>query len=123
MKTAFKTVFAPLCSLALIAALAAPSFADPTLGTVTGFNRAPAFGAGVHLITYNAGQVADFAIAGDGDTTLNIVVKDAFGNVIVRTTGPGDRAHVSWVPNRTQQYTIYVVNEGGVYNQYSYRGY
>ena len=118
-----KTILTSLCSIALIAAFAAPSFADPALGTVTGVNRAPAFGAGVHLITYNAGEVADFAIVGDGDTTLNIVVKDAFGNVIVRTTGAGDRAHVSWVPSRTQQYTIYVINEGGVYNQYSYRGY
>ena len=118
-----KTVIASLCSIALIAAFAAPSFADPSFGTVSGVHRAPAFGAGVHTITYNAGQVADFSIVGDGDTTLNIIVKDALGNVITRTTGPGDRAHVSWIPGRTQTYTIYVVNEGGVYNQYSYRGY
>ena len=118
-----KTVFASLCSVALMVAFAAPSFADPSFGTVSGVNRAPAFGAGVHTITYNAGQVADFSIVGDGDTTLNIVVKDAFGNVVTSTTGPGDRAHVSWVPSRTQTYSIYVINQGGVYNQYTYRGY
>jgi hypothetical protein len=118
-----KTVVAALCSALLLAAFAAPSFADPTFGTVTGINRAPAFGAGVHFITYNAGEVADFMVVGDGTTALNILVKDAFGNVIVRTTGPGGRAHVSWIPNRTQQYTIYVNNDGAVYNQYVYRGY
>jgi hypothetical protein len=118
-----KTVVAAFCSIAMIAALAMPTFANPTFGTVTGVNRAPAFGAGVHTITYNGGEQADFSIVGDHDTTLNIVVKDAFGNVITRTTGPGDVAHVAWVPSRTQTYTIYVVNEGAVYNQYSYRGY
>jgi hypothetical protein len=118
-----KTLFASLCSVALIAAFAAPSFADPTFGTVSGVNRAPAFGAGVHTIMYNAGQVADFSIVGDGDTTLNIVVKDQFGNVVTSTSGPGDRAHVSWIPSRTQMYTIYVVNSGSVYNQYTYRAY
>jgi hypothetical protein len=118
-----KTVAAMLCSVALIAAFAAPSIADPSFGPVSGINRAPAFGAGVHFITYNAGQVADFAIVGDGTTTLNIVVTDAFGNVVVSTRGPGDRAHVSWIPSRTQQYTIRVYNQGSVFNDYAYRGY
>jgi hypothetical protein len=118
-----KTLYASLCSVALIAAFAAPSFADPTFGAVSGVNRAPAFGAGVHTIMYNAGQVADFTVNGDGDTTLNIVVKDSLGNFVTGTTGPGDRAHVSWTPSRQQLYTIYVINQGGVYNQYSFRGY
>ena len=118
-----KTLLASICSVLTVAVLALPTFANPTLGTVTGVNHAPAFGAGVHTITYNGGEQADFAVSGDHDTTLNVLVKDALGNVVARTSGPGDVAHVSWTPNRTQTYTIYVVNEGGVYNQYSYRGY
>ncbi|HEX3313817.1 MAG TPA: hypothetical protein VHR72_02945 [Gemmataceae bacterium] len=118
-----KTLLASICSIAMLAAFAMPTFANPTYGTVTGVHRAPALGAGVHTITYNGGEQADFAVSGDHDTTLNILVKDALGNVVVRTSGPGDVAHVSWTPSRTQIYTIYVVNEGGVYNQYSYRGY
>jgi hypothetical protein len=118
-----KDTLASLCSVAVVAALAALSFADPTGGAKSGMGRAPAFGSDVHTITYNAGEVADFAIVGDGDSTLNIIVKDAAGDVIVRTTGAGDRAHVSWVPSRTQAYTIFVINEGAVYNQYTYRAY
>jgi hypothetical protein len=106
-----------------MAAFAMPTFANPTFGQVNGVNRAPAFGSGVHTITYNGGEQADFSINGDHDTALNIIVRDQFGNVVVSTSGPGDVAHVSWTPNRTQTYTIYVVNSGRVYNQYSYRAY
>ena len=52
-----------------------------------------------------------------------ITVRDANGVEITRTTGPGDRCHVSWTPRRTGAFTIYVVNEGGVYNQYTWRAY
>jgi hypothetical protein len=118
-----KTVATTLCSLALVAALAVPTFANPTFGPINGVYRSPAFGAGIHRITYNANEQADFSINGDHDTALNITVRDAFGNFVVGTTGPGDIAHVSWTPRQTQTYTIYVTNSGSVYNQYSYRAY
>jgi hypothetical protein len=119
-----KTLLVSLSAAALFAILSVcPASANPTLGASSGVHRAPAFGAGLHVITYNAGEQADFSVTGDHDTTLNIVVKDEFGNVITRTTGPGDVAHVWWTPNRTGAFYIYVVNEGSVYNQYSWRAY
>jgi hypothetical protein len=119
-----KTLFASISSALLFAVLAAcPASANPTLGANSGVHRAPAYGAGLHVITYNAGERADFSVTGDHDTTLNILVKDEFGNVVTRTTGPGDVAHVWWTPSRTTTFTIYVVNEGSVYNQYSWQAY
>ena len=122
MKT---TVLSGLASLALVAVLgfASTASADPLGGSISGVNRAPALGAGVHKIIYNGGEQADFKIAGDGDTALNIVVKDGAGNIVVQTRGPGDRARVSWMPNRTAVYTIYVINSGSVYNNYAWRAY
>jgi hypothetical protein len=110
-------------TLVLPLALAADVSANPPGGAIAGVNRAPAFGAGVHRIVYNGGEQADFSVAGDGDTTLNVIVKDANGVEIVRTRGPGDRCHVNWIPGFTGAFYIYVVNEGGVYNQYTWRAY
>jgi len=114
------------CGALVAAAVLAPVAAvkaDPRGGPLSGVQRAPANGSIVHTIVYNGGERADFAVTGDGDTTLNIVVRDGAGNLVVRTTGRGDRAHVSWYPRETATYRIYVVNEGGVYNEYSWRAY
>jgi hypothetical protein len=110
-------------ALVLPLALATEVKANPTGGALGGVNRAPALGAGVHRIVYNGGEQADFSVVGDGDTTLNVIVKDANGVEIVRTRGPGDRCHVSWQVGRTGAYYIYVVNEGVVYNQYTWRAF
>ena len=46
-----------------------------------------------------------------------------FGNTVLRTTGRGDSFNVNWQVARTGIYTIFVVNEGGVYNEYRWRAY
>jgi hypothetical protein len=114
---------AALALLVAPLALATTAFADPTGGAVSGVNRCPANGTSVHMIMYNGGEQADFTVDGDGDTTLNVIVKDAGGNEVLRTTGPGDSIHVKWTPPQTGTYFIFVVNEGGVYNQYRWKAY
>lgn len=112
-----------VCNAIALLSFPSPVLADPSGGTLSGVSRAPGQGASVHAIVYNGGEQADFSIVGDGDTTLNVIVTDAFGNEIVRTRGPGDRCHVKWHPNRTSLYRIYVVNEGTVFNQYRWRAF
>ena len=121
----YNCLFRCVAALALLAplAFASAAIANPRDGSQSGIARAPANGETLHCIVYNGGQQADFSIVGDGDTTLNIVVEDAAGNVIVRTRGPGDRCHVSWRPARTATYYIYVVNPGSVYNEYRWHAY
>jgi hypothetical protein len=113
------TVLALLVSMGLASTVSA----DPVGGSISGVSRAPAYDTNVHRIVYFGGEQADFSIVGDGDTTLNLVVRDANGFVVARTTGPGDRCHVNWTPARTGVFYISVVNEGGVYNEYSWRAY
>jgi hypothetical protein len=122
MSVTKKLTYCALLAVAVLAPAATVS-ADPSGGPLSGTYRAPANGSAVHTIVYRGGEGADFAIVGDGDTALNIVVKDGAGNVITRTRGAGDRAHVSWNPRKTTTYYIYVVNEGSVYNQYTWRAY
>ena len=106
-----------------IMGLAQTASADPVGGPLSSVSRVPARGVNRHMITYYGGEQADFAIVGDGDTTLNVVVKDQNGNVVFRTQGRGDRFNVSWQVARTGVYSIYVINEGSVYNQYGWRAY
>ncbi len=116
------------CSVVAVAllgiiGLAQNAAADPTGGPISGIHRVAARGVNVHMISYRGGEQADFAIVGDGDTTLNVVVKDQNGNTVLRTQGRGDSFNVSWQVARTGVYTIFVVNEGGVYNEYRWRAY
>jgi hypothetical protein len=97
--------------------------ADPVGGPSVGMTRVAAGGVNVHKVLYRGGEQADFAIIGDGDTTLNLAVRDAGGRVVIRTTGPGDRARVTWHPARTGYFYISVINEGIVYNQYAFKAY
>ncbi len=118
-----KFVVSSVAALALIGVLsfAQSVSANPPGGPITGISRVAANGVNMHMIIYRGGERADFTVAGDGDTALNVVVKDQNGNVVLRTRGPGDRFNVSWQVPRTGVYTIYVINEGSVYNQYSWR--
>jgi hypothetical protein len=106
-----------------IMALAQTALANPPGGPISGVSRVAANGANLHLVTYSGGERADFAIVGDGDTTLNVIVKDQNGNVVLRTQGRGDRFNVNWTVHRTSIFSIFVINEGGVYNQYVWRAY
>src|SRR5438045_3154134 len=94
--------------------------AAPPGGRVTGTTRVDAYRSNLHTVVYRGGEEAVFAVVGDGDTTLNVIVRDEFGNIVRRTSGPGDVVRVSWVPRWTGVFTIEVINEGGVYNQYGY---
>jgi hypothetical protein len=114
---------ASLACVAVLLGFASFAVADPVGGPISGTTRVEARGVNVHKVLYRGGEQADFAIAGDGDTALNIVVHDANGNVVLRTRGPGDVARATWRPNQTGYFYISVINEGGVYNRYTYRAY
>src|SRR6516225_3289136 len=105
---------ASVASLLVVLGFASFAAADPPGGPITGIARVSAFSVNVHKVLYTGGEQADFSIAGDGDTTLNLVVRDAAGNEIVRTRGPGDRCRATWRPARTGYFYISVVNQGGV---------
>ena len=57
-------------------------------------------------------KYAEFAVIGDGSTDIDIYVLDADGKEVASDTSPSDLAHVRWVPDKTQEYTIKVRNLG-----------
>ena len=65
-----------------------------------------------------AGEIAEVAIVGDGDTDLDLYIYDANGNLITKDTDYSDTCICRWVPAWTGTFTIKVVNRGDVYNNF-----
>lgn len=72
----------------------------------------------VYTITFTAGELAEIAVAGDGDTDLDLLIYDEFGNFVASDTGATDNGYVSWTPRWTGAYRVEVKNHGVVFNQY-----
>jgi len=70
--------------------------------------------------SYRAGELAEVAILGDGDTDVDLIVQDANGNEICRSTRGGDREYCQWTPAWTGEFTIKVANYGRVYNDVTF---
>ena len=69
-------------------------------------------------VAFIEGRLAELYIKGDGDTDLDLYVYDSNGNLIEKDTDYLDQCLVRWIPLWTGNYTIKVVNRGGVYNEY-----
>jgi hypothetical protein len=69
-------------------------------------------------VNFVGGETAVVAISGDGDTDLDLIIKDENGNIVCRSDGPGDDELCRWTPRWTGQYRIEVRNLGNVWNRY-----
>jgi len=69
-------------------------------------------------VSFRGGEPAVVAISGDGDTDLDLVVKDENGNVVCRADGASDDEICRWTPRWTGSFRIEVQNLGNVYNRY-----
>jgi hypothetical protein len=63
-------------------------------------------------------ELAEILIIGDGDTDLDLYIYDGNGNLIVSDTDYTDNCYVRWIPRWTGAFTIKIVNQGKVYNDY-----
>jgi hypothetical protein len=68
-------------------------------------------------IPFRAGELAQAAIVGDGDTDLDLIVLDEYRNVICADTDNTDRCLAQWIPLVTGNFIIRVENHGSVYNR------
>lgn len=72
--------------------------------------------------TFNArfvgGRAARIALKGDGDTDLDLFIYDQNGRLVAQDNDNSDLCLVEWVPLWTGNFTIKVVNQGGVYNDF-----
>jgi hypothetical protein len=111
---AFKqTVIALIVSAAAGSAVAGAVNGPQSTTTQVGANTTDSFN-----VRFLEGELARVSLRGDGDTDLDLIIKDRFGNVVCRAVGPTDVEVCRFVPDETARYRIEVRNLGGVYNEY-----
>jgi hypothetical protein len=72
----------------------------------------------VFQLTFRGGEPAVVAISGDGDTDLDLIVMDEFGNRVCSADGAGDDEICRWMPRFTGPFNVRIRNLGSVFNQY-----
>lgn len=72
----------------------------------------------IYNVAFRGGESAMLQISGDGDTDLDLIVKDEYGNVICVSDGAGDDESCRWTPQWTGNFRIEVRNLGSVWNRY-----
>jgi len=75
----------------------------------------------VFKITFRGGVPAIVFLSGDGDTDLDLIIKDENGNIVCRADGPTDDEICRWTPQYTGPFSVEVHNLGNFYNQYRIR--
>lgn len=65
-----------------------------------------------YIVRFRGGETARVAVAGDGDSDLDLFVYDANGNLVCSDEDDTDRMFCSWQPEASGYYTIEVTNLG-----------
>lgn len=68
---------------------------------------------------FDPARTAVVYVEGDGDTTLELVVRRADGTVVCAQDDPGDLKMCVWTPDRVDGHTVEIRNDGMVDNAYS----
>ena len=108
-----------LVAAVLFALLPTTAFAGAVGGPQMGSTQVKAEATDAYVVQFEAGQSAEVAIVGDGDTDLDLYIYDENGNLVASDLGSTDSAYVSWTPKWTGAFRIEVKNRGSVYNEYA----
>lgn len=88
-------------------------------GSKVATTRVQAHSYDSYTVEFRAGEIAECAIVGDGDTDLDLYIYDENGNLITSDTDYTDRCYCRWTPRWQGNFRLKVVNRGNVYNQYT----
>src|SRR5262245_43786013 len=113
-----KAIKAMMLAVTLLTVNVIPGFAGACGGPKYGRHRIEAYGVRYFTVCFRGREEAHIDVVGDGDTDLDLYVYDSAGNLIVSDTDESDVCCVKWVPRWTGNFTIKVVNLGGVYNDF-----
>src|SRR5262245_34896618 len=69
-------------------------------------------------VTFEADKAAIVRVHGDGDTRLTLEVYDSRGNLVGKAPAKASKCGLSFTPTETAQFTLKVVNTGGVPNRF-----
>jgi hypothetical protein len=105
--------------LTITTTLASLAHADSEFGGGYIITRVEAYDFDLYYpIVFTGGERAMVEVIGDEDTDLDLYVYDSNGDLVAFDESESDHCIVSWTPERTEHYTIVIVNLGDVYNEY-----
>lgn len=80
-------------------------------------------GAYALKITYKPKELAEFFVIGDGDSDLDLFIKDSKGKIVTKDEDPpaaqgggSDLCYCRWQPKEEEEYTIIIINYGEIEN-------
>jgi len=115
-KTLISTLLAT--SLMAAAALTTSASAGDVEGPGCATHQVQARSTDLFRVTFTGEQPAWVSIRGDGDTDLDLEIRDDGGNRICMADGTSDSEMCRWTPRRTGAFEVRVMNPGPVYNEY-----
>jgi len=75
--------------------------------------------ADTYVVAFKKGVLAEVAVAGAGNSDLDLYIYDENGNIITYDEDYSDDCYVSWYPRWTGNYVIRVINRGSYTNAYT----
>jgi hypothetical protein len=96
--------------------------ADFTRGAVDGASaicdRVLGGATNQYSVKFYGGESVTVIVAGDGNTDLDLQIFDSNGTLIGSDAGNSSESIITWLPNKTETFTIKVVNKGKIQNDY-----
>jgi hypothetical protein len=119
------TTFRKAIAVAAVAAAAfSTTFASPVSGPLSTRTRVEAFDTDrFEAVRFRGQERATVRVSGDGTTDLDLFILDRNGQVVASDEDYTDECVVSFLPSRTDYYTVVVVNYGDIWNEYTLRAY
>jgi len=81
-------------------------------------DRVAAHTSDTYTIHLNRGEIVMVTVKGDGDTDLDLYVRDRFGDIVESDTDSTDQCVAIFRAPRTGTFEIQIKNLGRVYNEY-----
>lgn len=72
-----------------------------------------------HQVVFRGMEPAAVLLAGDGDTDLDLIIRDQNGNIVASDTDNTDFCYCVWTPLWTGKFTVEVLNLGTIRNTYT----
>jgi hypothetical protein len=122
MKTSMIRLGVLVAVAVALGTFAVASFVEPAVGAGPAV-RQNAWGSSWHDVAYKAGEIAHFDVVTFGNEKILVSIRDSEGNCVAQTPEISDNIHLTWMPKRTQTYSVWIQSYRLVPYAYRYHGY
>lgn len=114
-----RAIAASILGIMSLTIFAAPTQAGAEGGPIIKRDRVSAWSERQYTLRCEPDSWTTLAMAGDGDTDLDLFIYDAAGNLVASDIGLTDQAVLRWFSSGRQTFRVVVKNHGRVYNDFA----